>query len=97
LPKSANITYASGKITIVLIIIALSNQKEDSMGRKLQQVNTYKTMKKLLHLSKTHAGTVSLNYQNNYVRTSTAKTRTPYWSGETPTKMECEARLSGRG
>jgi len=67
------------------------------MGRKLQQVNTYKTMKKLIHLSKTHAGTVSLNNQNNYVRTSTAKTRTPYCPGGTPTKIECEARFSGRG
>ena len=54
-------------------------------------------MKKLIHLSKTHAGTVSLNNQNNYVRTSTAKTRTPYCPGGTPTKIECEARFSGRG
>jgi len=35
-------------------------------------------MKKLLHFSKTLAGTVSLNNQNNKVRTSTAKTRTTY-------------------
>ena len=67
------------------------------MGRKLQQVNKYKTMEKLLHFSKTHAGTVSLSNQNNNVRTSTAKTRTTYWPGGTPTKIECEAKLSGRG
>ena len=50
-------------------------------------------MKKLLRFSKTLAGTVSLNNQNNKGRTSTAETRTKQW----PTQIECEARLSGRG
>jgi hypothetical protein len=54
-------------------------------------------MKKLLHSSKTLVGTVSLNNQNNKVRTSTAKTRIKHWPRGTPAKIECEARLSGRG
>jgi hypothetical protein len=54
-------------------------------------------MKKLLHFSKTLAGTVLLNNQNNKVRTSTAKTRTKHWPRGRPTQIECEARLSGRG
>ena len=54
-------------------------------------------MKKLIQFSKTLAGTVSLNNQNNKDRTSTAKTRTKQWPRGTPTTIECEARLSGRG
>jgi hypothetical protein len=54
-------------------------------------------MKKLIQFSKTLAGTVSLNNQNNKVRTSITKTRTTHWPRGTPTKIECEARLSGRG
>ncbi len=51
-------------------------------------------MKKLLQFSKTLDGTVSLNNQNNKVRTSTPKTRTTHWPRGTPTRIECEARLS---
>jgi hypothetical protein len=52
-------------------------------------------MKKLLRFSKTLAGTVLLNNQNNKVRTSTAKTK--HRPRRRPTQIECEARLSGRG
>ena len=54
-------------------------------------------MKKLLQFSKTHAGTVSLNNQNNKVRISRVKTRKKYWPGGTPTTIECKARFSRRG